>query len=175
MLHNIFYMSSIIFKIVYNIYEKVTKVLNLTYQPFKLNKTTIKNQNIYNEFNVLINDKYYKLILLNTCKISYDTIITNSEKYTNFILNCTFISKEKSLDITKEFKKFSLYFSSHNYPHITWNHVLKYILNSVEITDDDYIEITLNDDDMSIYHNKIKPLLPIYFSLNNLDTCKVLY
>lgn len=163
----LFNISSMIFKVIYTIYNKFSNTF-LTFAKVKLQKSITINFNVYNKFNVLINNKYYNFILVNDLNIDSIKLQENSEKYIDTILNCTLISDNKYVDITKYLQMFSIYLSKNC---ITWKVFLDYVLfqlkNENITLKDYYMEITLNDDNMTIYYEKISDIFDQNLCLTN--------
>jgi hypothetical protein len=163
-----FKLASFLFNISYNIYIKTTSYLRITFPELKLKKTVLINNKLYKEYSVLIDNKYHDIIFVD----SIPKNINEKKKYiVNSVLNCTIYDNQKTIDFTKQFQAFYHNVSDTDI-RIYWKTFFDYLFLNESVIKSGYIQIMLNDNDMTLYHFKLSDILKGYFYLNDNDTIK---
>ena len=157
-----FKITSYIFSFIHDAYILFSKKLNITYKNYKLYDTLEINNDTYNIYNVLIDNCYHKFICINQ-KMNDNTFEEILDlKCCNIVLNCTINEK----DVTNDFQKFG--YMLHKWDaDIKWKHFFQYVK-----INHGCIQITLNNDDMTMYHHDIIDITNKKFYL---ETTKKLY
>ena len=167
----LFNVTSYIFNIMYTIYTTVSQKLNITYPSVKLYRTVDK----FYDYDILIDNKYHRITFINST-IDFNNIISKKHLFLNTILNCTITFNDKVIDFTKEMKQFY-----HNIyqVNVKWSDFFDYCLlnnkHKTLIIKNEYIHITLNDDELTMYDNKISDILEKNFYFHDVDIIKKLY
>jgi hypothetical protein len=167
----IFELTSYLFGFVYNIYKTVSCKL-IVYPNVKF--ISSYNKKFYN-YDILIDDKYHRLTFLKDSYLDFDYIKKNKHLFIDTILNCTVMVNEKNYDFTREFQQF------HHLSNVKWNDFFEFLFldfnknKKNDILQNGYIQITLNDDDLNMYHYKISDIFQNHFYLRDTDTTKKMY
>jgi hypothetical protein len=126
------------------------------------------NNKLYKEYSVLIDNKYHDIIFVD----SIPKNINEKKKYiVNSVLNCTIYDNQKTIDFTKQFQAFYHNVSDTDI-RIYWKTFFDYLFLNESVIKSGYIQIMLNDNDMTLYHFKLSDILKGYFYLNDNDTIK---
>jgi hypothetical protein len=163
-----FKVASFLFNISYTFYIKTLSYLKITFPELKLKKTKLINNKLYKEYYVLIDDKYHNVIFVDTLPKDID----EKKKYiVNSVLNCSICYDKKTIDYTKEFQAFYHNMSSSSM-RIYWKTFFDYLLLKECIINSGYIQIMLNDSNLTLYNSKISEISDCYFYLNDNDSIK---
>jgi hypothetical protein len=171
MVFSFFGITSYIFGFVYNIYKTVSCKL-IVYPNVKF--ISSYNKKFYN-YNLLIDDKYHRLTFLKDSCIDFDYIKKNKHLFIDTILNCTVTVNETDYDFTKEFQQF------HHLSSINWSDCFEFLFldfnknKKNNILQNGYIQITLNDNDLTMYQFKISDNLHKKFFLQDTDSTIKMY